>query len=74
MTDLGGECQIVDDCTNFGSHPGVVFQVKDFKLLGPHEAICDFFSGLGAEACVLQIELANLAEISEDLANGLGVV
>ena len=39
MSNLGGECQIVDDRADFGRHIRVVLQIEDLELLGSHEPI-----------------------------------
>jgi len=74
VSDFGRERQVVDDRVGSSAHFRVVSGLEHLKLFGSHQTIGDLLSAGQAQLTVGDVELTDVSEVGQDLADCLSVL
>lgn len=71
MLDLRTEREVVNQCVNPFAHRLIVRNLNNFKLLGPHKSIRNFFDCLQRQAATVDVKFPNIFKISQNFSDRL---
>ena len=74
MPDLGTKREVVNQSIDPFPHRWVLSHLDNFKLLGPHQSIGNFFDCLKRKAATADIKFPNIFKIRKNFSNSLCIV